>query len=82
MFLKCDRAQGEWVRGRCGGKWGQGVQSIALLATWQASGKLFILQQLPASPDRKCRSENNRSCGGVSRASVKEINGLKIGKST
>lgn len=58
---------------RCGGKWGQGVQSIALLATWQASGKLFILQQLPASPDRKCRSENRRGRRGFVGACLGQV---------
>lgn len=79
MFLKCPR------RGR-----GEG---LALLATWQASGKLFILQycQQVSTGSVGVRIEKwigEQSGGereegrdrGMARASVKEINGLQIGK--
>lgn len=67
---------------QCARRAGQGG-GIALLATWQASGKLFILQQVSTG----CEGvqieewiEGRGVLGGMARASVKEINGLQIGK--
>jgi len=63
----------------------EGEREEIVLATWQASGKLFILQQrlqLNANygHNRKCRSLSGVGVRKGEGQSVKEINGLKIGK--